>query len=788
MEKEELLRQLNEEQRAAVEYNDGPSLVIAGAGSGKTRVLTYKIAYLIQLGVKPWNILALTFTNKAAGEMKERIARIVGEENAQSITMGTFHSVFARILRIEAERINYNSQFTIYDEADSRSLIKTLVKEMDLDPKAYAPAAVHSSISLAKNNLIDAKSYAYDEIALNRDQEAGIPDTHKIYDAYQQRCRTSNAMDFDDLLMMTYELFNQNDDVRKKWADKFKYILVDEYQDTNKVQQLVVEQLARENRHVCVVGDDAQSIYAFRGANLDNMLDFNLTYSEVKTFKLERNYRSTQNIVQAANSLILHNKRQIRKDVFSRNAKGEKLQLKNAISDTEEASIVCKTIKRIRKDEGAEYSDFAILYRTNAQSRNFEDAFLKEGIPYKIYGGLSFYQRKEIKDIIAYFRLTANPNDEEAFKRIVNYPARGIGQTTMDKLAATAVAHNASFWDVSCDPDRFVLPVNAGTKTKLKNFTELIQSFRERLDTEDAVTLGRDIIKQSGIYKDIYSSNDPDYLSRQDNIEEFFNAINEFVTNMTEQGLMQEARLTNFLQEISLQTDRESDDTDESRVALMTVHAAKGLEFPTVFIVGLEDEIFPSKKSMYSQKSLEEERRLLYVAITRAEKHCILTCAKNRWRYGAMERFKTSRFIREIDGKYIDSGEGSDEKSTGYFSSGRQYSNFSSGRVQNSRPVASQFRADVEYKITRPQKPEPKTDPFTPSFRRKLEEAQGKKPATKTAANGLSVGNIIEHERFGIGRVTSIEGEGGDTKATVEFENSGTKKLMLKYSKYVVVK
>lgn len=780
IDREEMLSQLNEGQRSAVEYIDGPSLVIAGAGSGKTRVLTYKIAFLIQQGMKPWNILALTFTNKAANEMKERIGKLVGDDNARHITMGTFHSVFVRILRIEAEHLSYDPQFTIYDETDSRNLIKTIVKEMGLDEKLYKPVAVHARISLAKNNLIDAQRYATDRALLERDRLERMPSVFKIFKRYQQRCLTANAMDFDDLLLLTHRLFRDSDDVRRKWAGKFRFILVDEYQDTNKVQKLVVEQLAGEHQRVCVVGDDAQSIYAFRGANIDNILDFNQTYTDARLFKLEKNYRSTQQIVQAANSLIRHNRRQIPKDVFSVNDEGEKLLLKNAYSDSEEAAIVCNTIRQIREKEGADYSDFAILYRTNAQSRNFEDAFLKEGIPYKIHGGLSFYQRKEIKDVTAYFRLTVNPNDEEAFKRIVNYPARGIGNTTTDKLASVANAFGVSQWDVCCDPDRFQLAANAGTKTKLRSFASLILSFRDRLEADDAFTLGQDIIKKSGIYADVFASSSPENITRQDNIEEFCNALSDFVESMREEGREQEATLTSFLQDISLQTDRESDNSDTSKVSLMTVHAAKGLEFPIVFIVGLDEGIFPSLRAYTSTRELEEERRLLYVAITRAKKHCILTCAQNRWRYGKMETFVPSRFISDIDKAYIhsDSNRSSQSGQRGPFY----------GRIQNSRPVASQFRADVEYKITRPQRSEPAPDPFSPSFHRLLDTAKGKTVPSPTAYHGLSEGTVIEHQRFGVGTVVSIEGEGENTKATVDFRNTGRKQLLLKFAKYTIVK
>jgi DNA helicase-2/ATP-dependent DNA helicase PcrA len=842
MEKEELLRKLNPGQRAAVEYNAGPLLVIAGAGSGKTRVLTFKIAYLIQLGYNPWNILALTFTNKAANEMKSRIGRLVGDRNAHQINMGTFHSVFSRILRIEAEAIGFTSQFTIYDENDSRNLLKTIIKEMGLDDKMYKPASVHNRISMAKNNIISAHQYINDAELFERDRSSRMPAVGKIFLAYQQRCRTANVMDFDDLLVMTYNLFQSHDDIRKKWADKFRYILVDEYQDTNKVQQMIVEQLSKENQKVCVVGDDAQSIYAFRGANIDNILNFNNIYPNSKLFKLERNYRSTQKIVQAANSLIKHNERQIHKDVFSENDEGDSLLVKFAYSDREEAAIVCRDIKRYIRKENGIYSDFAILYRTNAQSRTFEEECLKQNIPYKIYGGVSFYQRKEIKDVIAYFRLVCNVDDEEAFKRIINYPTRGIGNTTLAKISNVAQKFGVSFWEVSTNPDKYGLNVNAGTKNKLVAFSSMISSFKERLRTTDALTLGKEIVFESGIQTDLYSSTAPEYISRQENVQEFISGMESFTEDLREEGREQDATLDRFLQEVSLLTDRESDDNYEPKVAMMTVHAAKGLEFPTVFIVGMEENIFPSQMALSSPRELEEERRLLYVAITRAEKHCILTCAKNRWRYSKMEYFVPSRFLYEIDSRFIRFDGDSD-----YFSSSAgMYSNMSrkkdsseihkpykgntvfgkyhseyNDRVQNSHPVATQFKADVEYKITSPRDKESPADPLSPAFRMRLNAARNSPYTPKGAraagfrqatdklptnfkrvkttepketniqANtyqGLREGVTIEHLRFGIGTVVKIEGTGENIKATVDFRNTGTKQLLLKFAKFNILK
>lgn len=725
----DLLNDLNEAQRAAVEYIDGPSLVIAGAGSGKTRVLTYKIAYLLSQGMKPWSIMALTFTNKAAREMKERIGKLVGNDLAQHLYMGTFHSIFSRILRAEAEHIGFNNNFTIYDESDSRSLIKAIVKEMGLDDKKYKPAAVHAKISMAKNNLMSAADYESDAAIFEQNKRAQMPEVGKIFVAYVQRCKQANAMDFDDLLTLTYQLFREHEDIRHKYAARFDYVLVDEYQDTNHVQMSIVMQLCQEKQRVCAVGDDSQSIYSFRGANIDNILNYQRQFQGTRLFKLEQNYRSTQTIVEAANSLIKHNRNQIPKDVFSENAKGEKIQYKPAYSDKEEAAIVAKDVKRIRREDGCQYSDFAILYRTNAQSRSFEEEFRKQGIPYRIYGGLSFYQRKEIKDIIAYFRLVANPDDEEAIKRIINYPARGIGATTVLKIADCAHQNQVSFWEVIGAPERYGLAVNKGTMNKLETFRLLISSFIERAQTTDVYELGDAIIKESGISQDIMSGKDADDLARQENLEEFLSGMSAFVEERREEGRFDELFLQDYLQDVALLTDADSDgDKDEPRVSLMTVHAAKGLEFPTVFVVGLEENIFPSPLSAASLRELEEERRLLYVAITRAEKHCILTNAKNRWRYGKMEFDNPSRFIDEIDGKLIDSLDeacgslfGSMSESRLGSRSGSMFGSRAdsmsdqpewaraqrprrpwedaeqprySSRYQNSKPVASQFVAD----------------------------------------------------------------------------------------------
>ncbi|WP_317511270.1 ATP-dependent helicase [Segatella copri] len=834
----DLLKDLNEAQRAAVEYIDGPSLVIAGAGSGKTRVLTYKIAYLLSQGMKPWSIMALTFTNKAAREMKERIGKLVGNDLAQHLYMGTFHSIFSRILRAEAEHIGFNNNFTIYDESDSRSLIKAIVKEMGLDDKKYKPAAVHAKISMAKNNLMSAAAYESDAAIFEQNKRAQMPEVGKIFVAYVQRCKQANAMDFDDLLTLTYQLFREHEDIRHKYAARFDYVLVDEYQDTNHVQMSIVMQLCQEKQRVCAVGDDSQSIYSFRGANIDNILNYQRQFQGTRLFKLEQNYRSTQTIVEAANSLIKHNRNQIPKDVFSENAKGEKIQYKPAYSDKEEAAIVAKDVKRIRREDGCQYSDFAILYRTNAQSRSFEEEFRKQGIPYRIYGGLSFYQRKEIKDIIAYFRLVANPDDEEAIKRIINYPARGIGATTVLKIADCAHQNQVSFWEVIGAPEQYGLAVNKGAMNKLETFRLLISSFIERAQTTDVYELGDAIIKESGISQDIMSGKDADDLARQENLEEFLSGMSAFVEERREEGRFDELFLQDYLQDVALLTDADSDgDKDEPRVSLMTVHAAKGLEFPTVFVVGLEENIFPSPLSAASLRELEEERRLLYVAITRAEKHCILTNAKNRWRYGKMEFDNPSRFIDEIDGKLIDCQDEAGGSLFGSMSDQPEWARAQrprrpwedaeqprySSRYQNSKPVASQFVADPKPSLF---DDEPETSHTSGrssvSGRSSLSEGNFKSvralnaakrymethsshPASRSTGSsaasvssstassagssscGLQEGMKIEHQRFGRGTVLKIEGTGENTKATVEFVHSGTKQLLLKYAKFTVV-
>ncbi len=801
----DLLNDLNDAQRAAVEYIDGPSLVIAGAGSGKTRVLTYKIAYLLSQGMKPWSIMALTFTNKAAREMKERIGKLVGDDLAQHLYMGTFHSIFSRILRAEAEHIGFNNNFTIYDESDSRSLLKAIIKEMGLDDKTYKPAAVHARISMAKNNLVTAEAYDSDPAILEQNKRAKMPAIGKIYVAYVQRCRQANAMDFDDLLMLTFQLFRDHEEIRQKYAGRFDYILVDEYQDTNHVQMSIVMQLCKEKMRVCAVGDDSQSIYSFRGANIDNILNYQKQLPGTQLFKLEQNYRSTQTIVEAANSLIHHNRNQIQKEVFSKNDKGEKIQYKPAYSDKEEALIVAKNIQRIKRQDDCGYDQFAILYRTNAQSRSFEEEFRKQGIPYRIYGGLSFYQRKEIKDIIAYFRLVANPDDEEAFKRIINYPARGIGATTVMKIADCAHQNQVSFWEVIGNVEHYGLNVNKGTQTKLENFRLLISSFIDRSHTLDVYELGDAIIRESRISEDIMSGKNADDLARQENLEEFLSGMQTFVAGRQEEGRMDEAYLTDYLQDVALLTDADSEgEKDEPRVSLMTIHAAKGLEFATVFVVGLEENIFPSPLAAISVRELEEERRLLYVAITRAEKHCILTNAKNRFRYGKMEFDNPSRFIDEIDASLIEGGEEAPESS---FGGGRSsYGGYGSeggygGRMpwdrdrsgyrrdyQNSKPVASQFMADPKpgFKSVRAVNAVHRIMGDTASSS-SVALAGSSASKASSAAGSLSEGCRIEHQRFGIGTVLKIEGTGENTKATVEFQNAGTKQLLLKFAKFTIL-
>ncbi len=794
---QDILSQLNDVQRQAVEYCNGAELVIAGAGSGKTRVLTYKIAHLLNLGMAPWSILALTFTNKAAREMKERIGALVGMEQARYLNMGTFHSVFARILRAEAAKLGYTSDFTIYDQSDSRSLVKTIIKEMGLDEKTYKAATVADRISMAKNRLVLPQAYAASATAVAEDAKRQMPMIKDIYNNYWRRCHQSNAMDFDDLLLNTYVLFQKDEEVRMKYVERFQYVLVDEYQDTNGAQQAIIWQLTKERQRVCAVGDDAQSIYSFRGANIDNILGFTSAYNNTRQFKLEQNYRSTQNIVLAANSLIRHNQRQIHKDVYSRKEQGEKLIIKTTYSDKEEAAVVCNDIRRIKRQDHCAFSDFAILYRTNAQSRSFEECMRKEGIPYRIYGGLSFYQRKEIKDAIAYLRVVANPDDEEALRRIINYPTRGIGNTTIAKVSELANAHSVSMWRILNARTQYGLDVNKGAASKLDAFVSLVDSWRSRQETTDVYTLGRDILRESGMSADIFKGREPEDLSRQENIEELLAAMQDFTVSRREEDMGDHVSVSDYLQEVSLLSDLDSEgDENEPKVTLMTIHSAKGLEFPTVFIVGMEDNIFPSPMCYDSLRQLEEERRLFYVAITRAEKHCILTSAQNRWRYGKMEFGSPSRFLDEIDPHLVSREGGTNRPS--FFGAN---TNDRPEWQQNPRPVASQFRADPKPRIVPPRREEPKVDPFSESFKRNLKPLQSarlsklsdvtsattSRPAAAAGGTKVSVGNVIEHSRFGQGKVVAVEGAGENAKATIEFQNLGTKTLLLKFANFKVI-
>ena len=768
----DFLDELNESQRAAVLYNDGPSLVIAGAGSGKTRVLTYKIAHLMNEGYDPWNILALTFTNKAAREMKERISRQVGER-ARYLWMGTFHSIFSRILRIESQAIGFTSNFTIYDASDSKSLLKSIIKEMQLDDKTYKPGSIQSRISNAKNHLVLPDAYASNPEVAKADMEAKVPATRDIYRRYWERCRQSDAMDFDDLLVYTYMLFRDHPDIRQKYAMQFRYVLVDEYQDTNFAQHSIVLQLTKENQKVCVVGDDAQSIYSFRGANIENILKFTKIYQGAKLFKLEQNYRSTQTIVQAANSLIEKNREQIRKAVYSEKAKGEPIGVFNAYSDVEEGEIVANKIAQLRLRQGYGYDDFAVLYRTNAQSRIFEEALRKRSIPYKIYGGLSFYQRKEIKDVISYFRLSVNPNDEEAFKRVINYPARGIGDTTLNKIVAAANENGVSLWKVLGEPLTYGLSINKGTHTKLQGFRELIETFMKDAMEKDAYEVGSAIVRQSGIMNEIYQDRTPENLSRQENIEELVNGMHDFCATRREEGNTH-VSLSDYLAEVSLLTDQDGDkENDGAKVTLMTIHSAKGLEFKNVFVVGLEENLFPSQMSMDSMRGLEEERRLFYVAITRAEEHCYLSFAKSRFKFGKTEFSSPSRFLKDIDVCYLSIPQ--EERVAQRVDEG--VSRF------RSQPMAPRFETSSRPKV---QIIPPVQQPRV--LKKVSTVTSSAAPASAApVSGGLQVGNVIEHERFGIGEVVNVVGTGENCKATVRFRNAGEKQLLLKFARFKVV-
>ena len=744
---EQLLNQLNSKQREAVEFCDGPSLIIAGAGSGKTRVLTYKIAYLLEQGLPPYYILALTFTNKAAREMKSRIADLVGEKKARQLWMGTFHSIFSRILRNEAEKIGFTSNFTIFDSSDSTNLIRLIIKEMQLDDKIYKPGGVHNQISRAKNGLVTPGMYAQNKEIIEYDRASKRPRLSEIYQRYQNRLKAANSMDFDDLLMYTNILLRDNPDVLENYRNRFQFVLVDEYQDTNFAQHLIVKQLAGLHHRVCVVGDDAQSIYSFRGANIDNILKFKSTFPQTQIFKLEQNYRSTKNIVNAANSLIKKNKEQIFKDVFSENEEGDKIEVLSAFSDFEEGLIVANKIARMRYEGHVGFSDFAILYRTNAQSRIFEESLRKKNIPYIIYGGLSFYQRKEIKDIISYFRLIVNPGDEEAFRRIVNYPARGIGDVTVGKISESARLHNVSLWQVLSSPLQYNLDVNSGTAKRLALFHELIDGFIAANEIQDACELAQTVLKSTGIVKEAYEDLTPEGMSRAQNIQELLNAINVFVSERQEQG-DENIRLADFLSEVSLLTDQDmGDDADNERVTLMTVHSAKGLEFNHVFVVGMEEGLFPSDMAKFEPRGLEEERRLFYVAITRAKKTCTITFAKSRFRNGTTNITRESQFLKDIDSRFL-------------------------LMEQNTLPLSGRGTPDGFWESLRRT---PVNRPVNTSL-----------PLSEEAEQ-LKEGNVIEHERFGRGVVTAIEQSGGDKRAFVEFDSAGQKQLLLKFAKFKIV-
>ena len=784
--------ELNPAQLDAVRYCDGPSLVIAGAGSGKTRVLTYKIAYLLENGFEPWSILALTFTNKAAGEMKERIAAKVGERAASMLWMGTFHSVFSKILRREAHLLGFTPQFTIYDQSDSRSLVKSIIKEMGLDEKVYKPNVVAERISAAKSALVSPRDYENDGGLRGDDVRARIPSTYDIYKRYDERCRLANAMDFDDLLVNTYRLFKNHPEVLEQYVSRFRYVLVDEFQDTNYVQGCIVWQLTEARRAICVVGDDAQSIYSFRGANIGNILGFTERYKGARIFKLEQNYRSTKMIVNAANSLIERNSEQIKKTVYSERGEGEPLSLYSAYSDFEEGEIVANKITELRRREGLNFSDFAILYRTNAQSRIFEEAFRKRSFPYRIFGGLSFYQRKEIKDVIAYFRLICNKDDEEAFKRIINYPGRGIGDKTILKVKEYAMENGMSLWDAIANPLAAALDVSKGTMTKLQAFVALIDSFAVMAAEKNALELARVVLQKSGITAELARDNTVEGKARQENIEELINGIADFVDIRMQEG-NPNAGLVDFLSEVSLMSDLDSDDDENpDRITLMTIHSAKGLEFPTVFIVGLEEELFPNQCAQSSLREMEEERRLFYVAITRAKDHCVLSFAKSRYRYGQFGFCEPSRFIKEIDRRYIAMQGGvqaprPQQQQSTTIRTGGMFGRTNSGYSQRTSSFASEQRTvqSAPRVEETPAKRVIQASSFTekPANLRRMSDVARDYYAPKSNHAALSVGMIVQHDRFGVGEVQATEGVGENAKATIRFQNAGVKTLLLKFAK-----
>ena len=777
---EEYLDQLNESQREAVKYNEGPSLVIAGAGSGKTRVLTYKIAYLVHLGLAPQSILALTFTNKAAREMKERIAKITGDQTARRLWMGTFHSIFSRILRYEAEHIGYPSNFTIYDASDSKSLLKAIIKEMQLDDKVYRIGMIQSRISNAKNALVTWKAYEQSKELMQHDIDSKVPLLREIYKRYQNRCQQAGAMDFDDLLLQTNILFRDHPQVLEKYRSFFQFVLVDEYQDTNFAQHLIVQKLCEQHRRICVVGDDAQSIYSFRGANIDNILQFKNQYPGCRIFKLERNYRSTQNIVNAANSLIHKNKEQIFKNVYSEKEQGSKVRVSSSYSDYEEGYAVAAMINEMRMRKDYDYSEFAILYRTNAQSRILEEALRKRGIPYKIYGGLSFYQRKEVKDVISYLRLIVNPHDEEAFKRVINYPSRGIGDTTVNKVISAATENNISLWTVLNAPIDYALPINSGTAKKLSDFREMIERFIQenaRLSAEEMAAM---VVKESGIVSTLFQDRSVEGISKQENLQELLKGIAEFCELRREEGVEQ-VSLADFLSEISLLTDQDNDkDEQANKVTMMTVHAAKGLEFRNVFVVGLEEELFPSSMSKDNPRAVEEERRLFYVAITRAEENCVLTYAKSRFRNGQSAMCSPSRFLKDIDVQFLELPADSSADT------------FAAARERFERPAfSSPFQQPRAVEKEEPSFISPVAQAQQRQRLRKVETATSSPVSSSAPASdlsGLCVGAKVRHDRFGEGEVIAIEGDGGNAKATVAFTHFGQKQLLLKFARLTIIK
>lgn len=780
---EEILSQLNENQRDAVQYNEGPSLVVAGAGSGKTRVLTYKIACLLKQGFEPHRILALTFTNKAANEMKARIDDIVGNRVSRALWMGTFHSVFAKILRQQAEKIGYKSNFSIYDTSDSKSLVKSIVKEMQLDEKNYTPKKVLSRISQLKNSLITPDSYRRDARLHTEDVYQKIPRLPDIYTEYFKRCYKASAMDFDDILLYINILFRDFPEVLDIYQDWFDYILVDEYQDTNFAQHLVVKKLAAKHHRVCVVGDDAQSIYSFRGANIDNIINFKSVYPECKIFKLERNYRSTPNIVKVANSLIEKNKKQLRKNVYSEVKEGNKVKVISSYSDLEEADIIAKTIGSLVRSGKYGCQDMAVLYRTNSQSRVFEEAFRKRSIPYVIHGGRSFYDRKEIKDILAYFRLILNQSDEEAFRRIVNYPTRGIGDTTMAKLVDTALRQDVTFWDVITDPLQYNLPVNAGTANKLSKFRGLIHSLSGNVYESNAYDFARQVIVESGIRADLESDRSAEGMSKLENVDELLNSIHEFCESRREELGQETVTISEFMQMVSLMSDLEENDGGEERdhVTMMTIHSSKGLEFKNVFVVGVEEELFPATMSLMSEDGVEEERRLFYVAITRAEENCYISYAKTRFRNGITNSTLPSRFIKDIDEDLLDLPDDFSVKQSASrsvwnddfpssFGGGRGF--YSGNRSRQNYQDDDILSQPAPYVAPKKLKPLPK-----------VAASNSEVSAPAQSVGGIEVGCWVEHEKFGRGTVLAIEGAASDAKFVINFHNLGEKKLLAKYAR-----